>query len=247
MTIVPRGCALLRAVLFDVDGTLVDSVDLHAHAWKEAFAHYGKTIPFGKVRSQIGKGGDQLIPYFLDQEEQERWAEELHDFRKKLFQERYLSRVKPFPMVRELLERIRADGKRVIVASSSPEAEVKHYLRLLQIEDQVDGFTSADDVDRSKPHPDIFEAALERAGVESATEALVVGDSPFDAEAASHLALPTVGVRCGGFPDEELRQAGVIALYDSPADLLVHYDSSPLARDSGGALGPSSAYPPQGL
>lgn len=228
---------MLRALLFDVDGTLVDSVDLHAQAWKEAFARYGKTIEFGRVRSQIGKGGDQLIPYFLDQGEQERWAEELHAFRKRLFKEDYLPRVKPFPKVRELFERIRSDGKQIILASSSPEAEVKHYLGLLQVDDVVSGYTTADDVDRSKPHPDIFEAALDRAGVESASEALVIGDSPFDVEAASHLALPTIGLRCGGFPDEELRRAGSIALYDSPADLLAHYDDSPLAKDAGSAPG----------
>ncbi len=222
---------VLRTIVFDVDGTLVDSVDLHARCWQEAFARYGRQVEFQKVRSQIGKGGDLLIPYFISEEENERWGEELDHFRSELFQERYLHEVRPFPKVRELFERVRIDGKKVALASSGKEVEVDHYMELLKVSDVVDVRTTSDDADRSKPYPDIFAAALEKVGVEDGSEALVVGDSPFDAEAAGRLTVPCVGVLCGGFDPEDLRRAGCVALYRDPADLLERYATSPLARD----------------
>jgi HAD superfamily hydrolase (TIGR01549 family) len=214
---------MIKAVIFDIDGTLVDSVDLHAQAWKEAFKQYGKDVPYQQVRHQIGKGGDQLMPVFFSREELEEFGEEMEEYRGKIYKRDYLPRVRAFPGVRELFTKIKEDGKRIALASSAKEEELKVYKKIAQIEDLVEEETSADDADRSKPHPDIFRAALEQLKDVSVNEAVVVGDTPYDAEAAGKLRLRTIGVRCGGFPEEELLAAGAIAIYDDPADLLARY------------------------
>lgn len=220
-----------EAVIFDIDGTLLDSVDLHAEAWQQAFHHFGHDIPFDDIRSQIGKGGDQLLPVFLSPEELKEKGKALEEYRGRLFKEKYLPRVKPFPGVRELFQKIKANGQQVALASSAKGDELKDYERIAHIDDLVEVETSSADAARSKPHPDIFEAALERLGKKIHREqAIVVGDSPHDAEAAKRAGLSAVGVRCGGFPEAVLREAGCIAIYEGPADLLRHYEQSPLAR-----------------
>ena len=220
---------MVTAVIFDIDGTLVDSVDLHAEAWRRAFREYGREVPFADVRHQIGKGGDQLMPVFFSKEELARFGGEMEKFRGDLYKREYLPRVRAFPSVRELFERVRADGHRIALASSAKKDELAAYKRIARVEDLVEEETSADDAERSKPHPDIFEAALERLGHPDPAEVVVVGDSPYDAEAAGKLGLRTVGLLCGGFPEAELRAAGCIPIYRDPADLLARYDSSPLA------------------
>jgi HAD superfamily hydrolase (TIGR01509 family) len=220
---------LLKAVIFDIDGTLVDSVDLHARAWQEAFAHFGHQVEFSAVRSQIGKGGDQLMPVFLPHEMLEERGEEIETFRSDLFKREYLPKVRAFPGVRELFERTRAAGQTVVLASSCKEDELEHYEEIAGVKDLVQAATTSSDAERSKPHPDIFEAALERIAPVTAAEAVVVGDSPYDAEAAAKAGLPTVGVLCGGFPEDDLRAAGCVAVYRDPEDLLNHYHRSPLA------------------
>ena len=220
---------MLKAVIFDIDGTLVDSVDLHARAWQEAFRHFGREIPYEQVRHQIGKGGDQLLPVFFTQEELDEFGQELEKYRGDLFKREYLPRVRAFPKVRELFERIRADGKQIALASSAKEDELKVYKKIANITDLVEEQTSADDADKSKPHPDIFQAALAQLDDVAPHEAIVVGDTPYDAEAAGKARLRTIGVLCGGFPEAELRAAGCVAIYQDPADLLARYDESPLA------------------
>lgn len=222
-----------QAVIFDVDGTLVDSVDLHARAWVDAFRDFGHEVAFEDVRSQIGKGGDQLMPVFLSEGELEEKGEALEKHRGQVLKERYLPEVVGFPMVRELLERLRADGVRIVLASSAKADELETYKKLAGIEGLTDAETSSDDAERSKPHPDIFHAALERLGDVRPEDVLVVGDTPYDAEAAGKAGLRVIGVLCGGFPEESLRGAGCIAIYQDPADLLAQYDRSPLARDGG--------------
>ena len=220
---------MLKAIIFDIDGTLVDSVDLHARAWQEAFRKFGREVEFERVRHQIGKGGDQLMPVFFSEAELERFGEELEKYRGELFKREYLSQVRAFPQVRELFERIRRDGTRIALASSAKKEELKTYKEIARITDLVEEETSADDADKSKPHPDIFEAALDVLGDVSADEALVIGDTPYDAEAAGKINLRTIGVLCGGFPEAELRAAGCTNIYRDPADLLARYDASPLA------------------
>jgi HAD superfamily hydrolase (TIGR01549 family) len=178
------------------------------------------------VRHQIGKGGDQLMPVFFSKEELDEIGAEMEKYRGELFKRDYLPQVRPFPRVRELFLRIRDDGKRLALASSAKEDELKTYKKIADIEDLVEAETSADDADKSKPHPDIFEAALESLGDIKIHEAIVIGDTPYDAEAAGKINLQTIGVLCGGFPEAELKTAGCIQIYKDPADLLQHYDES---------------------
>ncbi|TFI57961.1 HAD family hydrolase [Sphingomonas parva] len=217
-----------RAALFDVDGTLVDTNDLHAVAWAEALRHFGHDFPVETIREQIGKGGDNLIPTLLgDIPEAEREA--LEGFRGTLFKRDYLPRAAPFPGVRPLFERLAADGVRILLASSSNQDEVAFHLALIGCEDLVFATTSRDDAAHSKPCPDIFEAALDRAGV-AAEEAIVIGDSPWDVLAARRAGLAVIGFRSGGFSDDALLDGGAIALFDGPRDLLARYAASPFAR-----------------
>ena len=219
------------ALIFDIDGTLLDSVDLHARAWQEAFAHFGHPVGLAEARSQIGKGGDQLLPVFLNEEEIRRIGHDLQEYRAKLFKDRYLNEVKPFPGVRALFQKILENGQTIALASSARGDELKHYERIAGIEDLVHVETSSADAEKSKPHPDIFEAALERLGKAFPKErVLVIGDSPYDAEAAGKAGLRCVGVLCGGFPEEDLRKAGAIAIYAGPEDLLRTYEHGPLAK-----------------
>lgn len=222
---------MIKAVIFDIDGTLLDSVDLHARAWQEALAHFGKQFAFEKIRYQIGKGGDQLLPVFLSEREIEEFGDELTEYRGELFKREYLPRVVAFPSVRELFERVLRDGKRIALASSAKKDELKEYKRIADIEDLVEEETSSDDAEKSKPHPDIFEAALSQLGDVEARDAIVVGDTPYDAEAARKAGLQTIGLLAGGFPEEDLRAAGCVRIYKDAADLLASYDASPLAPD----------------
>lgn len=219
---------MARYILFDIDGTLVDSVDLHADAWRVIFERYGKKVSHEAIRSQIGKGSDQLLPVFWSKEELDRFGEQMTKERSELFQKDYMPRVKPFPKVRELFQRLLDDGKTIALASSASEKELKRLKQIAGIEDLIHEETSSDDADKSKPHPDIFDAALERVGNPDPAEAIVVGDTPYDAEAAGKAALRTIGVLCGGFPESDLRAAGCVAVYHDPADLLANYERSPL-------------------
>src|SRR4051794_3076032 len=152
------------AIIFDVDGTLVDSVDLHARSWQQAFHDFGHDIPFEEVRYQIGKGGDQLMPEFLTSLEFQEKGEALDQHRKKLLMEHYLPQVRAFPAVRDLFQRILQDGTRIVLASSAKADELSTYKRIARIDDLVRDETSSDDAEKSKPYPDIFQAALSRLG-----------------------------------------------------------------------------------
>ncbi|GJE37936.1 HAD family hydrolase [Methylobacterium persicinum] len=220
----------MRAVIFDIDGTLLDSVDLHAKAWVEAFRHFGVETEEAEVRRQIGKGGDQLMPVFLSDEQVAKQGDEISSYRSDLFKRDYLDKVRPFPAVRPLFERIRREGLTIALASSGKKDEVEHYQKLLGIGDLVDVATSSDDADRSKPHPDIFQAAIGKLEGLSASDMIVIGDTPYDAEAAQKAGLATVGVLCGGFPESDLSQAGCIAIYRDPQDILDGFESSPLRK-----------------
>jgi HAD superfamily hydrolase (TIGR01549 family) len=220
---------MITAAIFDIDGTLVDSVDLHAAAWQMALERFGKNVSLEKVRRQIGKGGDQLMPVFLSPIELKRFGAELEQYRSELFKRKFLPRVKAFPAVRQLFERIRQDGKRVALASSAKGDELKTYKKIAGIDDLIETQTSSDDAERSKPYPDIFHAALAELGDVAPDAVLVVGDTPYDAEAAGKANLRTLGLLCGGWSDNDLRKAGCVAIYRDPAELLELYDESPLA------------------
>ena len=217
-----------HAVLFDIDGTLLDSVDFHAQAWVDAFGEFGHVVPFAAVRRQIGKGGDQLMPEFLSRAELAAFGEKLEKRRGTLFKERYLDRIEPFPAVRELFQRVGADGKAIALASSAKGDELERYKKIAGIGDLIDAETSSDDADRSKPYPDIFCAALAQLEI-APQQAIVVGDTPWDAKAASKAGLRTSGVLCGGWSADELTRAGCVAVFRDPSDLLTRYADSPLS------------------
>jgi HAD superfamily hydrolase (TIGR01509 family) len=220
---------MIKAVIFDVDGTLIDTVDLHASAWVEALGHFGFHIAYEDMRSQIGKGGDQILHGLLPPDVIEQKGETIKDFRSSLFKRDYLAKARPFPGVRNLFERIRASGQRAVLASSGTGEEVEQYKKLAGIADLIDSATSSDDAERSKPFPDIFESALAKLSPLGPEEAVVVGDTPYDAEAARNAGLKTVGVLSGGFTEQALREAGCIAVYRDAEDLVRNYETSPLA------------------
>jgi HAD superfamily hydrolase (TIGR01509 family) len=221
---------MIAAVIFDMDGTLIDSVDLHAASWQRTFARFGHQIDYAAIRAQIGKGGDQLMPVFLPEDEIERSGKEMEQFRKELFAQEYLPQVRGFPGVSNLFRRILADGKRTALASSAKKDELAAFEEAAGVKGLVSEETSSDDAERSKPFPDIFQAALQRLSL-PADQAVVIGDSPHDAVAAHAAGIATIGVLCGGFPEADLREAGCIEIYRDPQDLLQNYDRSFLKRD----------------
>ncbi len=219
---------MIRAAIFDLDGTLVDSNDLHAEAWQEAFRHFGKEIAYRDLRQQIGKGGDQYLPVFLRPVELQQFGEELNEFRSALFKKTYLERVQAFPKVRDLFERIRADGNKVALASSGNADEIEHYVALAKIGNLIDARTTKSEVRHSKPEPDVFFEVLNQLRL-PADEAIVIGDTPYDVQAAKKSQMQTIALLCGGFFEDELRASGAVAIYRDIADLLASYQRSPLA------------------
>jgi len=220
---------MIRAVLFDLDGTLVDSNELHVQAWQETFRHFGKEIPIERLRKQIGKGGDQYLPEFLTEIEMREFGPQADEYRGKLFKKKYLPEIRPFPKVRELFERVRHDGKKIALASSGKEEEVRHYEKIAGIEGLSDSLTTADQVAHSKPKPDVFVAALRTLGHLLPEEAIAIGDTPYDVDAAKRIGVPIIGLLCGGFPENVLRDEGAGAVFRDPADLFDRYYQSPLA------------------
>ncbi len=215
---------MIKALIFDVDGTLINSVDAHARAWCDAFEEFGYEIKFLRMRHQIGKGGDQLMPVFLSETELKTIGKMLEKRRKEIFQQNYLPRLHAFPKVRELFEKAIDDGKRIALASSAAGEELTVYKKIANISDLIDEETSKDDAKKSKPYPDIFQAALKKLKNPAPDEVLIIGDTPYDAQAAGKAGMATIGVLAGGFPAEELTAAGCHAIYRDPADLLANYD-----------------------
>lgn len=215
-----------QAILFDVDGTLVDSNQFHILAWAEALHAAGHDFRLSALHAQIGMGADNYVRALLPDIGEEE-AQALGAAHGRLFARHYAQRVKPFPGARDLLERCRDEGLRVMLATSASAAEVERHLDLLEARDLVHGWTSANDVGCTKPCPDLFLAASAKAEV-APEQSLVVGDSPFDIEAAAAAGMASVAVRSGLFPDERL--AGVLAIYDDVADLLARFTQSPLSR-----------------
>ncbi len=216
------------AYIFDIDGTLVDSNELHVDAWDRAFRRFGKQFSRNKLRAQIGKGSDQYLPEFLSPSEIESFGKELDEYRSAVFRVEYLAFVQPFPKARELIKRIREDGNQIVLATSGKKEETTYYVeRLLKIEPFIDGCTSADDAEHSKPAPDIFKAALGKLDDISPANVISVGDTRFDIEAATQAGLSTIALLCGGSSEMALRQAGAVAIYRDPTDLLAQYERLP--------------------
>jgi len=219
---------MIQGVIFDIDGTIIDSIDLHIESWKRAFQHFGKEVSYEPIRRQIGKGADEFLAVFFSREELDRLGSDLENYRSELFKREYLPKAKAFPRVRELFERIKQDGRKIALASTAKEEEIKIYKEMARIDDLVDTVACSEDVKHSKPHRDICSAAVHKLGNIAPDRVIAVGDTRYDAEAAGKINVRTIGVLCGGGNREELHQAGCIAMYKDPADLLDHYGYSPL-------------------
>ena len=219
--------ARIRGVILDVDGTLVDSNDAHAKAWIAAMAENGYRIPFEAVRKLIGMGGDKLLPLTINVEEKSPIGKRIGKRRKEIFMKEHLPRLFPTPGAEELLAELSQRGWRMVVASSATEEELTPLLRRCRADWFIESKTSSDDAENSKPDPDIIHAALGRLKMPPG-DALMLGDTPYDIEAAGRAGVKTVAFRCGGWKDDGLK--GAIAVYDGPADLLARFDGSPFAR-----------------
>ena len=214
---------MIKAIIFDLDGTLVDSVRYHAEAWVKAFQKYGYDFSHETLSQQIGKGSEYIVGELLSSEDAEKLHSDIAGYRKQYYQDNLLEKVKPFPKVKELFETIKADKIKIVLASSARTETIEHYKQLLEIEDLIDGATSTDDVEKSKPEPDIFTSALNKLDDVAVEEVIVVGDSPYDAIAAKKINLKTIGLLGGGFSRETLTDAGCVAIYQDPADLYNNY------------------------
>ncbi|WP_207478372.1 HAD family hydrolase [Arenibaculum pallidiluteum] len=220
---------MIEAVIFDVDGTLVDTVDFHALAWQRSFAAFGYEFGFSEVRAQIGKGGDQLIPSLLPDAEAARNGAKIDAYRKDLFAQEYMPRVRGFAHVRDLFTALAGQGRRLALASSAKGDELDHYVRAAGIEGLFECAVSSDDAEKSKPHPDIFRSALIRLGL-APDRAVVVGDTPYDAQAAHGAGIPCVGMLSGGFTEAELKASGCVEIWPDPEALWRNLGASLLSR-----------------
>lgn len=222
---------MIRAVILDIDGTLIDSNAAHARAFVDAAHQLGfESPPVEEVLPLIGMGGDRLIPRAFGFEQDDERGERLEELKGNIFRSRYLQELKPTPGARALLERLRADGYKLVVATSAGPDDVEGLLERAGVADLIESATSADDVDASKPAPDVVQAALEEAG-EDREAAVMLGDTPYDVEAAGRAGVRILAVRTGGWDDDALD--GAAAIYDDPADLLARYEDSLLGRGAG--------------
>jgi phosphoglycolate phosphatase-like HAD superfamily hydrolase len=221
--------ARIRAVLFDIDGTLLDSNDAHAHAWLDSLHGHGRSVPFEHVRSKIGMGGDKLLPAVTGIEHDSVEGKSIIDRRAAVFKALYLPDLGPFHGARMLVDRLRSRGLVCGAVSSASSEEILDLLRAAGVADLMDVVVCAGDVEDSKPDPDLVDAALDRIGV-GGSEALMIGDTPYDIEAGRRAGVSVVALRCGGgWTDRDLADA--VAIYDDPAELSAKLDSSPLALD----------------
>src|SRR6478735_3799046 len=216
----------LKAVLLDVDGTLVDSNDAHAQAWAEVFQRNGYPATFEWVRELIGKGGDKLLPEVTGLAPDSHEAERLSKERSVHFAREYLPQLRAFPRAEALLRRLHDDGLRLVVASSANQDELRPLLEVCGALPFIHEQTSSGDVQHSKPDPDIVQVELRKAGC-SAGEAVMLGHTPYDVQAATKAGVPVIALRCGGHPDAAL--SGALAIYDDVADLLANFDQSVFA------------------
>lgn len=223
--------ARIRAVLFDVDGTLLDSNDAHAHAWLDSLRGHGRNLPFELLRSKIGMGGDKILAELLGMDPNSIEGRSITERRLAILKAQYLPDLGPTHGARVLVDRLRSRGLTCAAVSSAKADEIADLLGAAGVADLMDAVISSDDANRSKPDPDLVEIALDRVGV-TAPEALMIGDTPYDIEACERAGVSVVALRCGGgFSDRDL--AGAVAIYEDPADLSSKLDQSRLALDRG--------------
>jgi HAD superfamily hydrolase (TIGR01549 family) len=213
------------ATILDVDGTLVDTNYQHSIAWYRAFRHNDVVLPIWRIHRHIGMGGDQLVEALGGERLENEKGDDIRDAESVLYGE-LMSEVEPLEGAHDLIEDLKQRGHAIVLASSAKEHEVDHYLDLLDARELADDWTTSDDVEATKPEPDLVVAAVEKAG---GGEAVMVGDSTWDCEAAKRAGLDTIAVLTGGFSETELRDAGALVVYSSIKDLRESIDETPLA------------------
>ena len=216
----------VEAALLDVDGTLIDSNYQHALAWYRAFRQHGIVLPVWRIHRAIGMGGDQLVPALVGDEIDQAKGDEIRDTRGSIYKEELMGEVEPLEGAHDLIVELKERGLRVVLASSSPQDELDHYLELLDARDLADAWTTKDDVEKTKPAPDLVLAALEKAGTQ---DAVMIGDTRWDIEAAAEAGLETIVVVTGGWSKQELLEAGAVAVFESVDELRKQLDSPPWA------------------
>ncbi len=213
-------------VILDMDGTLLDSNEAHAQTWWRAANAHGFKTKLEKVRKLIGMGGDHLVPALLDISADSDQGKAVAVLKDKIFKEDYLPFLRPFPRARDLVKAIAAKGAAIAIASSSDEEDLRKFLDIVGIREWIDDSTSATDAEKSKPDPDIVQAAMGKLR-RPADEILMIGDTPYDVAAARKSGIPIIALRCGGRSDEDL--AGSLAIYDDPAALLEVLPTLPIS------------------
>ena len=204
-----------EAVILDIDGTLVDSNYQHAIAWQRAFHECGHDVAAWRIHRCVGMGGDQIVKTLLGDDVEEREGDAIRDAESDAYAE-LMPEVQPFEGAHDLIGKLKDEGFRVVLASSAKDDEVDHYVELLEAEDLYDGRTSAGDVEATKPEPELIEVAIDKAGT---GDAVMVGDSVWDIEAANRAGLRTIGVLCGGFGEAELTGAGAELVVETIGDV----------------------------
>jgi HAD superfamily hydrolase (TIGR01509 family) len=215
-----------RTVIFDIDGTLVDSNNAHALAWVKALREHGFLVGFAQVRWLIGMGGDKLLPTLTDLDSESEDARAINERRRTIFMHEYLPALRPTHGAQALVQRLHKEGLTLVVATSAEREEVNGLLDVAGMTDLFDRVASSDDARRSKPDPDIVHAALRQSGSQ-ARDAIMIGDTPYDVKAATQAGVGLIALRSGGWWVDE-KFAGAMAIYDSPADLLARIAHSPL-------------------
>ena len=222
----------LRGVIFDIDGTLLLSNDAHAHAWADALSALGWEVPFFRIKWLIGMGGDKLLAtLFPGVSSEEGIGKVMSERRKRIFLTRYAPHLEAAPGSRDLVARVKNAGRNVVIATSAKSDELDTLLKKAWVEDLFEQVTTSSDVEESKPAPDAVEAALDKLQL-PAENVLMVGDTPYDIESARKAGVRTVAVRTGGWDDDAL--AGALSIYDSPADIVAHFDQSPFGGHTPG-------------
>ena len=216
----------VRGVILDMDGTLVDSNGAHAQTWVDTLKQFGYDVTLEVVRPLIGQGGDKMLPRLTGCSKDSDIGQSITAQRSELFEQQYLPAIQPFPGSRKLVEHMHNYGLRLVIASSSSQAHLNRLIEAVNIGHFIDSATSASDVGGSKPDPDVIEAALSRLELD-AGEVMMIGDTPYDIEAAARVGVRTIALRCGGWDEEDL--TGAVAVYADPAELLARFASSPLA------------------
>jgi HAD superfamily hydrolase (TIGR01509 family) len=214
------------AAIVDLDGTLVDTNYHHTLAWYRALRRFGIVVPLWRIHRHIGMGGDQIITALCGESTERERGDQIRAAEKDLYAE-LIEEVEPLAGSRDLLVELRDRGHSVVLASSAKAEEVEHYLELLDVRELVEGWTTSADVERTKPHPDLVAAGIEKAGAE---DAVMIGDSTWDIEAARRVGIETIAVLTGGYSAAELREAGAVAVFDSLEALRAQLDETPLAR-----------------